>query len=596
MMSIVSGAALILTGGLTKPLMVPGFNWIGSGRVFDIPVPPILMIATYIVLSIVLRRTRFGRFVYAVGGNAEASRLIGLPVERVQMTLYIVSGVSGAVAGTMLAAMLGAAAPNAASPHLLTVIAAIILGGTSLYGGRGSVWGTLLAVLILGTLNNGLTLLDVSSFWQDVTRGIVLMLAVSLDQIRTRALGRLTWSTALPILSPVERHSVADQVAKKILDLVRTGNLKPGDQLPPERDLAQMLQVSRPSLREAMRGLQILGVVKSRQGGGAYISSLDAADLLGPLQFLITLNTQNVHSLYESRVLIDGGIARMAAERLSDADIERLRAIVDVQRKLVGDALGFRVSDLEFHRTIMEATGNPFLVRVSHSLYVLGMEYRRIASETAGRARPVARRSRGDRRRLLRARRRRRREGDGRPHAERPSLDARRHGQAAMSKARIGIIGAGWWAAANHIPVLKADPDCEIVAVNRLGARELAEVQRTFDIPQGFEDYREMLDAVPMDGVVVSSPHVFHYEHAMAALEKGCHVLVEKPLTTTRQGCAGAGGAGEARRGARSSCPMAGISAPGPARHDGSPRVSGGSSTSSCRWRMRSRTCSPGSP
>ena len=104
---------------------------------------------------------------------------------------------------------------------------------------------------------------------------------------------------ALPILSPVERNSVADQVAKKILDLVRTGNLKPGDQLPPERDLAQMLQVSRPSLREAMRGLQILGVVKTRQGGGAYISSLDAADLLGPLQFLITLNTQNVHALYE---------------------------------------------------------------------------------------------------------------------------------------------------------------------------------------------------------------------------------------------------------------------------------------------------------
>jgi len=189
MMSIVSGTALILTGGLTRALMVPGFNWIGSGRILNIPVPFILMIATFLVLSVILRRTRFGRFVYAAGGNVEASRLIGLPVERVQMTLYIVSGISGAVAGTILGAMLGAAAPNAASPHLLTVIAAIILGGTSLYGGRGSVWGTLLAVLILGTLNNGLTLLDVSSFWQDVTRGLVLMLAVSLDQIRTRALG-----------------------------------------------------------------------------------------------------------------------------------------------------------------------------------------------------------------------------------------------------------------------------------------------------------------------------------------------------------------------------------------------------------------------
>src|SRR5690606_10230678 len=85
MMSIVSGAALILTGGLTKPLMVPGFNWIGQGRILGVPFPPILMIIVFIALSIVLRRTRFGRFVYAVGGNPEASRLIGLPVERVQM-------------------------------------------------------------------------------------------------------------------------------------------------------------------------------------------------------------------------------------------------------------------------------------------------------------------------------------------------------------------------------------------------------------------------------------------------------------------------------------------------------------------------------
>jgi ribose transport system permease protein len=183
-MSIISGAALILTGGLTKPLMVEGFNWIGSGRLFGIPVPAALMVLVYALLAVLLRNTRFGRYVYAAGGNAEASRLLGLPVQPVQISLYVISAVSGAVAGTMLAAMLGAAAPNAASPHLLTVIAAIILGGTSLQGGRGSVWGTLVAVLILGTLNNGLTLLDVTSFWQDVTRGAVLLLAVGVDQIR----------------------------------------------------------------------------------------------------------------------------------------------------------------------------------------------------------------------------------------------------------------------------------------------------------------------------------------------------------------------------------------------------------------------------
>lgn len=188
-MSVVSGVSLVLTGGLTQPLMVDGFNWIGSGRAFGVPVPLILMLLTYAVLWIVLTRTRFGRYVYAAGGNPEAARLIGVPVDRVVMTLYVISAVSGAISGTVLAAMLGAAAPNAASQHLLTVIAAIILGGTSLFGGRGSVWGTLLAVLILGTLANGLTLLDVSSFWQDVTRGVVLVLAVSLDRIRTRAFG-----------------------------------------------------------------------------------------------------------------------------------------------------------------------------------------------------------------------------------------------------------------------------------------------------------------------------------------------------------------------------------------------------------------------
>ncbi|MDQ0474475.1 Gfo/Idh/MocA family protein [Labrys wisconsinensis] len=102
-----------------------------------------------------------------------------------------------------------------------------------------------------------------------------------------------------------------------------------------------------------------------------------------------------------------------------------------------------------------------------------------------------------------------------------------------MSRARIGVIGAGWWAAANHLPALKADPDCEVVAVNRLGAEDLARLQQAFDVPHAFEDYREMLDTVPMDGVIIASPHVLHHEHALAALAKGCHVLVEKPLATT---------------------------------------------------------------
>ncbi|MEO8669566.1 MAG: Gfo/Idh/MocA family oxidoreductase [Bauldia sp.] len=101
-----------------------------------------------------------------------------------------------------------------------------------------------------------------------------------------------------------------------------------------------------------------------------------------------------------------------------------------------------------------------------------------------------------------------------------------------MTKARIGVIGAGWWAVVNHLPELKKNPDCEIVAVQRLGAGDLADVQQMFDVPRGFEDYRAMLAEVPMDGVIVSSPHVNHFEHAEAALKAGCHVLVEKPMTT----------------------------------------------------------------
>lgn len=184
--------------------------------------------------------------------------------------------------------------------------------------------------------------------------------------------------------APIERNSVAEQVAKRLLELVRTRNLKPGDMLPTERDLAAMLQVSRPSVREAVRGLQILGVLKARQGSGLFVSSLEAADMLAPWQFLITLNQENVDALYETRLLIDAGIARMAAERIADENIARLNQLIVVQKDLMNDPLGFRVSDYEFHRTIMEATGNPFLVNMSSSLYMLGMEYRRMASETPG--------------------------------------------------------------------------------------------------------------------------------------------------------------------------------------------------------------------
>lgn len=183
---------------------------------------------------------------------------------------------------------------------------------------------------------------------------------------------------------PIERQSVAESVAQRILGLIKSGSLKPGDQLPTERDLAASLQVSRPSVREALRGLAILGVVKTRQGGGAYISALDAMTLLEPLQFFISLDNCNVDELYDARLLVETGIARRAAQRMDEADLVKLRALAESQNKLVNDPVAFRVSDDAFHALIWDGAANPFLARVALSLNVLGMDFRRTAAENSG--------------------------------------------------------------------------------------------------------------------------------------------------------------------------------------------------------------------
>lgn len=190
MMSIIEGSSLVLTDGLTRPLVNAAFTFLGTGRIFAFPVIALFMIAVFVLVWWVLTQMRVGRFVFASGGNADAARIAGVPVESIRFWLYVASSVSGALAGLLLAARLGAAAPTAASASLLTVVAAVILGGTSLLGGRGFIVGTLIAVMILGTLNNALVLLGVSSFWQKVTHGAVLLLAVGLDQLRSRAVGR----------------------------------------------------------------------------------------------------------------------------------------------------------------------------------------------------------------------------------------------------------------------------------------------------------------------------------------------------------------------------------------------------------------------
>jgi len=184
--------------------------------------------------------------------------------------------------------------------------------------------------------------------------------------------------------APVVRQRVADIVARRILDLVVAGVLKKGDQLPPERELAASLNVSRPSVREAIRGLAILGVVVTRQGGGAFISELDAEALLGPIQFYLSLEAMNVTELYDARSLIESDVARRAAEHMDAAALAELEKILAEQQATKTDPEAFRISDYRFHELIWQGSRNAFLKRIGESLNAVGLEFRKRASETPG--------------------------------------------------------------------------------------------------------------------------------------------------------------------------------------------------------------------
>ena len=187
--------------------------------------------------------------------------------------------------------------------------------------------------------------------------------------------------TKLDFDIPIKRESVAEMVARRILDMVTSKALKPGDQLPPERDLAEQLNVSRPSVREAIRGLSILGVVQSRQGGGAYITDLDGDALLGPIRFFLSLDKMNIRELYDARSLIEGDVARRAAINMDDTQLAALEKILTHQEATLEDAGAFRLSDFKFHEAIWIGSGNSFLKRIGESLNALGLEFRRRASE-----------------------------------------------------------------------------------------------------------------------------------------------------------------------------------------------------------------------
>jgi ribose transport system permease protein len=154
----------------------------GRGYFLGIPVPVVFMMVIYIVLYFVLKKTTFGRHTYAIGGNEEASRLSGIRVDRLKVWIYSLTGGLAALAGMILTSRLNSAQPTAGTSYELDAIAAVVLGGTSLSGGRGWIFGTLVGALIIGVLNNGLNLLNVSSFYQQVIKGAVILLAVILDR------------------------------------------------------------------------------------------------------------------------------------------------------------------------------------------------------------------------------------------------------------------------------------------------------------------------------------------------------------------------------------------------------------------------------
>lgn len=187
-MTFLRGLAYTITDG--QPIVSSSLNFrdLGNGYVGPIPVPVIVMVVVYAVVWFVLERTRYGRHVYAVGGNAEAAKLAGVRVKRTVTSVYVLAGACAGLAGVIFAARVISAQPTAGTGYELDAIAAVVLGGTSLAGGRGRIVGTLIGSVILGVLSTGLILLNVQFFTQLLIKGAVIILAVAIDSLKQRPL------------------------------------------------------------------------------------------------------------------------------------------------------------------------------------------------------------------------------------------------------------------------------------------------------------------------------------------------------------------------------------------------------------------------
>ncbi|MFA0782630.1 ABC transporter permease [Fervidibacter sacchari] len=183
MMSIARGLAEVITGGFQISGLPDAFQWWGQGDIFGVPVPVIVAIGIIVLTWALLRFTRLGRYIYAVGGNEAAAHLSGVPVNKVKLFAYAYCGILAALAGLLATARMGSVRPSDALGYELDAIAASVIGGISLMGGQGSVLGTAIGAALIGVLRNGMVLLDVSAFWQKVVIGIVIIIAVALDYL-----------------------------------------------------------------------------------------------------------------------------------------------------------------------------------------------------------------------------------------------------------------------------------------------------------------------------------------------------------------------------------------------------------------------------
>jgi len=186
MLSIARGLTMLWTGGFPINQLGDQFGFMGTGRLFGVPMPVWISAALIAVFMLIMKRTCFGRQVYAVGGNERAATLSGLNVNRIKLLVYTLGGALSGVAGLLVTARLDSAQPNAGLSYELDSIAAVVIGGTSLNGGRGTILGTVLGCLIIGVLNNGLVLMEVSPFWQQVIKGLVILVAVAVDKMGVR--------------------------------------------------------------------------------------------------------------------------------------------------------------------------------------------------------------------------------------------------------------------------------------------------------------------------------------------------------------------------------------------------------------------------